>query len=100
MPGPDSAGPEDLLNGQDPRIISLLARGQLFVRLIKREPSDAAAEGQGTVRPREQGPDSAVRGPPARGDSEAKSNQKSRHAPEAEAAWAASDSRGRLERHR
>jgi hypothetical protein len=45
--------------------------------------------------PRELRPDSAVRGPPARGDSEAKSNQKSRHASEAEAVWAASDSRGK-----
>jgi hypothetical protein len=47
------------------------------------------------ANPRELRPDSAVRGPPARGDSEAKSNQKSRHASEAEAAWAASDSRGK-----
>ena len=38
MPGPDSAGPEVLPNGSDPR-------GQLFVRLIEREPSDAIVEG-------------------------------------------------------
>jgi hypothetical protein len=49
----------------------------------------------GGLKPREQRPDSAVRCPPARSDSEAKSNQKSRHALEAEAAWAASDNRGK-----
>jgi hypothetical protein len=63
----------------------------LFVRLIEQEPPDAIAEGKGAVRPREQRLDSAVRGPPARSNSEAKSNQKSRHATEAEAAWAPSD---------
>jgi hypothetical protein len=67
----------------------------LFVRLIKLEQSDATTEGRGTARPREQGPDSAVRGPQARSDLEAKSNQKSRHASGAEAVWAASDSRGK-----
>ena len=71
------------------------ARGQLFVRLIELEPSDAIAEGWGTVRPREQRPDSAARGPPARSDSEAKSNQKTRDASGVEAVWAASDSRGK-----
>jgi hypothetical protein len=51
----------------------------LFVWPMEREPSDAIAEGRGTVRQR---PDPAVKGPPARSDSEAKSNQKSirRHA--------------------
>ena len=63
----------------------------MFFRLIERESSDAIAEGRGTVRPREQRPDSAVIGLLARGDSEAKSNQKYRHATEAEAAWASSD---------
>ena len=29
----------------------------MFVRLIEREPSDAIAEGRGTVRPREQRPE-------------------------------------------
>ena len=67
----------------------------MFVRLINWELSDATAEGRGTVRPVSKGPDSAARGPPARGDSEAKSNQKYRHASEAEAAWAASASRGK-----
>ena len=57
------------------------------------ELSDATAEGWGTVRPVSKGPDSAARGPPAGGDSEAWSNQKFRHASEAEAALAASDSR-------
>ena len=59
----------------------------------QRELSDAAAEGRGTVRPVSKGPDSAARGPPTRGDSEARSIQEFSHAPEAEAAWAASDSR-------
>jgi hypothetical protein len=46
---PDSVGPEDRLNGQDPRIISRLAKGQSFVRLIEREPSDAIAKGWGLL---------------------------------------------------
>jgi hypothetical protein len=59
------------------------------------ELSDATAEGRGTVRLVSKGPDSAARGPPARSDSEARSNQKFSHASEAEAVWAASDSRGK-----
>ena len=46
---PDSAGPEDRLIGPDPRIISRVARGQSFVRLIERESSDAIAKGWVTV---------------------------------------------------
>jgi hypothetical protein len=95
MPSQDSAGPEDRLIGQDPRIISRPAGGQLFGRHIKWELLDATAEGRGTVRPVSKGPDSAARGPPARGDSEARSNQKFSHASEAEAVWEASDSRGK-----
>jgi hypothetical protein len=53
-PGP--AWPEDRLIGPDHRIISRLARGQLFVWLIGRESSDAIAKGLGTVRPLEQRP--------------------------------------------
>ena len=67
----------------------------MFGRLIKWEPSNATAEGRGTVRPVSKGPDSAARGPPARSDSEARSNQKFSHASEAEAVWAARDSRGK-----
>jgi hypothetical protein len=80
------AGPQDhLLTGEGSA-----------VRLAHQwELSDAAAEGRGTVRPVSKGPDSAARGPPTRGDSEARSNQKFSHASEAEAAWAASDSRGK-----
>jgi hypothetical protein len=48
-PGLDSVGPEDRLIGQDPRIISRLAKGQLFVRLIQRESSDAIAKGRGRL---------------------------------------------------
>jgi hypothetical protein len=51
----------------------------LLVRLIEWEPSDAIAEGWGSVRPEEQRQDSAKRGLPARSESEAKSNQKTRH---------------------
>jgi hypothetical protein len=41
-------GPARLI-GQDPRIISRLAKGQSFVRLIEWESSDAIAKGWGTV---------------------------------------------------
>jgi hypothetical protein len=80
------AGPQDhLLTGEGSA-----------VRLAHQwEWSDATAEGWGTVRPVSKGHDSAARGPPARGDSEARSNQKFSHASEAEAAWAASVSRGK-----
>ena len=49
MPCPDSAGPEDRLIGQDPRIISRLVKGQSFVQLIERESSDAIAKGWGRL---------------------------------------------------
>jgi hypothetical protein len=78
------AGPRDHL---------LTGEGSAARLAHQRELSDAAAEGRGTVRPVSKGPDSAARGPPTRGDSEARSIQKFSHAPEAEAAWAASDSR-------
>jgi hypothetical protein len=60
----------------------------------RRTRSQKAGGRSGPVSKGRQWPDPAVRGPPARSDSEAKSNQKSRHATEAEAAWAPSDQQG------
>ena len=93
-----SAGLPGKRTGSSGRIpgSSLLTGEGSAVRLAHQwELSDATAEGRGTVRPVSKGPDSAARGPPTRGDSEARSNQKFSHASEAEAAWAASDSRGK-----
>ena len=81
------AGPRDHL---------LTGEGSAARLAHQRELSDAAAEGRGTVRPVSKGPDSAARGPSTRGDSEARSNQKFSHASEAEAAWVASVSRGKV----
>jgi hypothetical protein len=80
------AGPRDHLLTGEGSVVRLAHQWEL---------SDAAAEGRGTVRPVSKGPDSAARGPPTRGDSEARSIQEFSHASEAEAAWAASDSRGK-----
>jgi hypothetical protein len=44
-PCPDSVRPEDLLVGQDPRIILRLVKGQSLVRRIERESSDGTAKG-------------------------------------------------------
>jgi hypothetical protein len=78
------AGPQDHLLTGEGSAVRLAHQWELL---------DATAEGRRTIRPVSKGPDSAARGPPARSNSEAKSNQKSSHASEAEAAWAASDSR-------